>query len=132
MKLKIQAHGLERQQQVGKDDRRIHAQLFGGGDGDFGGQVGLLADLHQRVVLADVAVFLHVAPGLAQKPDRGAIHGPAQAGANETAAVEDRFGGRGRLVRFLHTGLDFNGPGLDPILPLSGALTGYSFHRWFS
>ena len=78
-----QAHGLERQQQVGKDDGCVDAELFGGGDGDFGGEVGLLADFDQRVVFADVAIFLHVAAGLAQKPDRRAVDGLAQAGAEK-------------------------------------------------
>jgi hypothetical protein len=41
------------------------------------------------VVLADVAVLLHVAAGLAQKPDRGAVDGLAQAGADKAAAVEN-------------------------------------------
>ena len=93
LEFKGQAHGLQRQQQVGKDDGCVHAQLFSGGDGDLGGQLRLLADLHQRVVLADVAILLHVAAGLAKKPHRRAIHRPAQAGANKTASVEDGFGG---------------------------------------
>jgi hypothetical protein len=73
LELEGQAHGFEGQQQVGKDDGRIDAELFSGGDGDFSGQIGLLADFDQRVVLADVAVLLHVAAGLAQKPDGGAV-----------------------------------------------------------
>ncbi len=92
LELEGQAHGLKRQQQIGKDDGRVHAQLFGGGDGDLGGDLGLLADLHQRVVLAHVAVFLHVAACLAQKPDRGAVDGSAQAGANKAAAVQNGVG----------------------------------------
>ncbi len=86
-----QAHGLERQQQVGKDDGRVDAELLGGGDGDLGREVGLLADFNQRVVLADVAVLLHVAAGLAQKPDGRAIDGLAQTGADKAAAGEKRF-----------------------------------------
>ena len=87
LKLEVQAHRLQRQQQIGKDDGRIHAQLFGGGDGDFGGEIWLLADLHQRVVLADLAVLLHIAAGLAQKPHRRAVDGAAQAGADKAAAL---------------------------------------------
>ena len=106
LELERQAHGLERQQQVGKDDGRVHAQLFRGGDGDFGGELGLLADFDQRVVLADVAVFLHVAAGLAQKPDRRAVDGLAQAGAHKPAAFEhgvhNCFRSGGVLVLLLH------------------------------
>ena len=92
LELEVEAHGLERQQQVGKDDGGVDAEFFGGGDGDLGGDVGLLADFDQGVVLADVAVLLHVAAGLAQEPDGGAIDGLAQAGADKAAAVEDGFG----------------------------------------
>ena len=93
LELERQAHGLERQQQVGKDDGGVHAQLFRGGDGDLGGDVGLLADFHQRVVLAHVAVLLHVAASLAQKPDGRAVDGAAQTGADKAATVENGVGG---------------------------------------
>ena len=90
LKLERQSHRLQRQQQIGKDDRRIHAQLFRGRNRHLGGNLRLLADLHQRVVLAHVAVLLHVAPRLAQKPDRRAVNGLAQASAHKTAAIENR------------------------------------------
>ncbi len=76
--------------QVGEDDGGVDAELFRGGDGDFGGDLRLLADFDQGMVLADVAVLLHVAAGLAQKPDGRAIDGFAQAGAQKAAAVEER------------------------------------------
>ncbi len=90
LELEGQAHGLEGQQKIGKDDGGVHAELFRGGDGDFGGDVGLLADFDQRVVLADVAILLHVAASLAQEPDRRAVNRLAQAGADEAAAIEER------------------------------------------
>ena len=108
LKLEVQAHGLQRQQQVGKDDGRVHAQLLGGGDGDLGGQLRLLADFHQGVVLADVAVLLHVAAGLAQKPDRRAVH---RAGADRRGQSGCRQGSswgwfrRRGLVDRMHTEL---------------------------
>ena len=77
LKLERQAHGLQRKQQVGKDDGGIHTELLRGGDRDLGGDFGLLADFHQSVMFANVPVFLHVAPGLAEKPYRGAINGAA-------------------------------------------------------
>ena len=106
LKLEVQAHRLQRQQQVGEDDGRIHAQLFGCGDGDLGGQLRLLADFHQRVMLANIAVLLHIAAGLAQKPHWRAVYRPAQAGADEAAAVRvvlrSCFGGEVG-VGWLHT-----------------------------
>ena len=111
LKFEVEAHGLKGQQQIGKDDGGIDAEFLGGGDGDFSGQFRLLADLDQGVVLADVAILLHVAAGLAQKPDGRAVDGAAQAGADEAAAVEDSVGSRESLVHFLHTGFDFTGRG---------------------
>ena len=82
LKLEVQAHRLQRQQQVGKDDGRVHAQLFRGGDGHLGGQLRLLADFHQRVVLAHVAVLLHVAarPGAETTPACGPRAGAGRRG----------------------------------------------------
>ena len=71
--------------------------------------VGGAADVEQGVVAADGAVLRHVAAGLAEEPDGGAVGGKAEAGAKETAAtgggsrfrLENRGGGRGlgRRVR---------------------------------
>ena len=102
LKFKRQPHRLERQQQIGKDDGRVNAQLFGRGDGHFGGQFRLLADFHQRVVLANVAVFLHIAPGLAQKPDRRAIDRLAQAGPHKSGAFENRLLAGGSVFNNIH------------------------------
>ena len=86
-----QSHGLERQEQVGKDDGRVDAELFRGSDGDFRGEVGLLADFNQGVVLSDVAIFLHVAACLAQEPNWCPVDGLAQAGTQKPAACEERI-----------------------------------------
>ena len=71
--MKGQAHDFEREQEIGEDDGGVDAEKFGGGDGDFGGERGLLADFEQRVLLADGAVFRHVASGLAHEPDGSAV-----------------------------------------------------------
>src|ERR1700734_4505118 len=63
-KMKGQAHDFERKQEVGEDDGGIDAEKFCGGDGDFGGKRGAFADLEQRVLLADGAVFGHVTSSL--------------------------------------------------------------------
>ena len=82
-KMKRQAHHFERQQEVGEDDGGVDAEDFGSGDGDLGGQRGLLADFEQRMLLADRAIFGHVASGLAHEPDGRAVDGLGLAGANE-------------------------------------------------
>ena len=88
VKVKGQPHHFQWKQQVGEDDGRIDVQEFGGSDGDFGCQFGLLADLDQRVMLAHVAILLHVAPSLAHKPDRSGINRKPLAGT-----YKERIGG---------------------------------------
>ena len=90
LKLKGQPHAFEGQQQVGEDDRRVDIELLGGGDGDLGGELGLLADFEQGVVLADGLILRHIAARLAQKPDRRAVDREPQAGAHEAAAGGER------------------------------------------
>ena len=82
-KMKGQAHDFEGKQQVGKDDGGVDAENFSGGDGDFGGERGLLADFEQGILLADGAVLGHVASSLPHEPDGSAIDGLGFAGANE-------------------------------------------------
>ena len=81
--LEGQAHDFERQQEVGEDDGGVDAEDFGGGDGDFGGELRLPADFEERMVLADGPVLGHVAAGLAHEPDGRAVDGLGLAGANE-------------------------------------------------
>ena len=84
---------LERQQQVGEDDGGVDIELLGGGDGDLGGKLGLLADFEQGVMFADRLVLSHIAARLAQKPDRRTIDRAAQAGTDEAGS-----GGEGQRV----------------------------------
>ena len=83
----VEAHGGEGQEEVGEDDGSVDVEAFGGGDGDFRGDGWSPADVEQRVVLTHGHVLGHVAAGLAEKPDGRAIHGLAEAGANEAAAA---------------------------------------------
>ena len=82
----IQAHALERQKKVGKDDGRVDVQLLGGGDRDLGGELGVLADFEQRMMPPDGLIFRHVPARLAQEPDGGAVDRLPQASAHKTAA----------------------------------------------
>ena len=91
---KGQPHAFEGQQQVGEDDGGIDVELLGGGNGDFGGELGLLADFEQGVVLAYGLILGHIAACLAQEPDRRTVDRAAQAGANEAGA-----GGQDRCVQ---------------------------------
>ena len=51
--MKGQAHDFEGKQKVGEDDGGVDAEDFGGGDGDLGGERGLLANLKKRMLFAD-------------------------------------------------------------------------------
>ncbi len=78
-----QAHDFERQQQVGEDDGSVNLEELGGGDGHFGRELRLLADFDQGMVLADVAILLHVAACLAHEPDRSGFDRKPLAGAHK-------------------------------------------------
>ena len=54
-------------------------------------------------MFADVAVLLHVAAGLAEKPDRGAVDGLAQAGAEESVTAGKIAGQVRILMERIHT-----------------------------
>jgi hypothetical protein len=85
--LEVEAHGGKGEEEVGEDDGGVDVEALGGGDGDFGGDVGSAADVEQGVMLAHGHVLGHIAAGLAEEPDGGAIHGLAEAGAHEAAAA---------------------------------------------
>ncbi len=97
--LELEAHGREGEEEIGEDDGGVDAEALGGGDGDLGGEGGGAADVEQRVMAAHGHVLRHVAAGLAEKPDRGAIDGLTQAGADEAAAGigGDGFGEKASL-----------------------------------
>ena len=76
----LEAHRLHRKQQVREDDGRIHIQRFHRLQRDGRRQVGPLAHFEDPVLLADLAVLLHVAAGLPHEPHRPHIGGPAPAG----------------------------------------------------
>ncbi len=98
-KLKRQAHALERQQKIGKNNGGIDAELFRGGNRHFGGKCGLLADFNERVVTAHSLVFRHVAPGLPQKPHRRTVYRAAK-----TSAYKARRTRRGLTAHDAETG----------------------------
>ncbi len=90
LKLEGQTHAFEGQQQIGEDDRRIDIELLGCGDSDLGGELGLLADFEQGMVLADGLILRHIAARLTQKPYWRAVDGTAQTRAHKAAARGER------------------------------------------
>ena len=84
---KVQAHGGEGEEKVGKDDGGVDGEALGGGDGNFCGDGGGAADFQQGVMLADGHIFRHVSAGLTEEPYGGAVNGLAEAGSYETAGV---------------------------------------------
>jgi hypothetical protein len=76
--LEGRAHGLERQEDVGEEDRRVDGQRLHGLKGDLHGELGGAAELEEGVLLAQRAVLGHVAPGLAHEPHGGAVDGFAR------------------------------------------------------
>ena len=78
------AHRLERQQEIGKQNRRIDVDAAYRLHRDGRGQLGRSADVEQGMAAADLAVFGHVAPGLPHEPHRRAIDRLAPAGFQET------------------------------------------------
>ena len=121
--LEVEAHGGEGEQEVGEDDGGVDAEALGCGDGDFGGDFGGAADFEQGVVLADGHVLGHVAAGLAEEPDGGAVDGAAEAGTNETAA------GWGRISAGLRCGasLGMGMLGQEKDLPFERSIRGWGF-----
>ena len=74
------AHRLERQEQIGKQNRRVDVDAAHGLQRDDRRELGRAADVEQRVPAADLAVLRHIAAGLPHEPHRRAIHRLAPAG----------------------------------------------------
>jgi hypothetical protein len=81
----LEAHGLDRQQQIGEDDGGVDVQQFDRLESDGGRQVGPFTHFEDAIPLADVPVLLEIAAGLPHEPYRPDIGGPAAAGVEEAA-----------------------------------------------
>ena len=80
------AHRLERQHDVGEEDRGIDAELADRHERDLGAEVGRLGELEDPVPLTELAVGGERTPGLAHEPDRRRVHRFAPARAQESIA----------------------------------------------
>ena len=107
------AHRLERQQQIGEQDGGVDLDPPDGLQRDFGRQIRRAAQLQKCVVLAEGAVFRHVASGLPHEPDGRAVDGFAPARAQ-------RIGSRARraqcIMRAILSSL-FHSPELLAAIP---------------
>ena len=81
----LQAHRLDRQQQVGEDDGGIDVEDLDRLQRDRRGQIRPLAHLEDAVLGADLAVLLQVPAGLPHEPHRPHIGRPAAAGIEKSA-----------------------------------------------
>ena len=91
------AHGLERQQDVGEDDGGVEIEAAQRLQRDLGGDVGAHAHLDERELLADGAVLGQVAARLAHEPHGRRVDGDAGTGI-EKAHGHPLVVGVGRVV----------------------------------
>ena len=70
----IQAHSLQRQEDVRENNGRVQVETPDGLQGHLGRQLRVSADLQERVTLPQPPVFGQVAARLAHHPDGSAIH----------------------------------------------------------
>ncbi len=78
-----QAHGLEREQQVGEENRGVNLDGADRLQRDLGGQLRRAAELEQGAPLAQHAVLGHVPAGLSHEPDGSGVDRLAPARAEE-------------------------------------------------
>ena len=79
-----EAHRLEREQNVGEDNRGIEREAVDRLKRDLRRQLGRLADFEDGMLRADGPVFRHVAAGLPHEPHRHAVRGLAATGFEES------------------------------------------------
>ena len=81
--LDVQAHRLQRHEQVGEQDRGVEAEPPDRLQRDLRGELGRLAQLEEADARAHLPVLGEVASGLAHQPEGRALGGFAAAGAQE-------------------------------------------------
>src|SRR2546425_3589749 len=81
--LQADAHGLDDQQNIGKENRGVHAEPFHRSDRHLGGQIRTFTESEERHLLAERTVLRHVTPGLAHQPHWRIWCGFAAAGSQE-------------------------------------------------
>lgn len=115
-KVERNAHGLEWQQEIGKEDRRIDLDSSQRLQRDLGGKLRRAAQLQQRIALSQRSIFRHVAPGLPHEPDWRFVHGFAPACAKESTVAQISRGHQKQSSRVLYYRVCFK-PG-GPVSPI--------------
>ena len=95
LNLERDAHRLDRQHDVGKQHRAIHAKLIDGHQRDLRTQVGSLRQGQDRVLLTQGAVARQAAPGLPHEPHRGRVRRLASTGREHALGAGHRPAGNG-------------------------------------
>src|SRR6185312_149555 len=84
-KVERNAHRLERQQQIGKQDRRVDVDAPDGLESDGGSEIRSAADVEQGMPLAERAILAHVSSRLAHEPDGRGVYRLSSTGLKEPA-----------------------------------------------
>ncbi len=81
----LESHRLDRQQQIGKNDRGVHIQNLHRLEGDLGRKIRTFTQFQDSVLSSDIPVLLHIAASLTHEPDGPDIGRPAAAGFKKAA-----------------------------------------------
>ncbi len=81
----LEAHGLNRQKQIGENDGGVDVQNLHRLQRDLRGQIRAFAQFQDSVLGADVPVLLHIAAGLTHEPDWPDVGGPTAASFKKAA-----------------------------------------------
>src|SRR5207253_2526218 len=90
----LETHRLDDEQDIGEEDGGVRPDPFRRRNGYFRDQLRVLTQLEERYPLAQIAVFLHVAPRLPHQPDRRERYRLPPAGAHERRVQPFRRGFR--------------------------------------
>src|SRR5205085_5504827 len=82
-KIERNPHGLERQQQIGKQNRGVDIDAVDGLQSDGRGEVWRSANVEQGISLTQLPVLAHVAAGLPHEPDWRSVYRLSSTGFEE-------------------------------------------------
>ena len=82
--IELETHRAERQQQIGEENRGVDLDHLDRLQRDGDGEVGVAADLEQRIALSQRTILRHVPAGLTHEPDGSGVDGLSSAGSEET------------------------------------------------
>ena len=121
VELQLDPHRLDRNQDVGEENRRVEAEAADRLERHLDGEVRRLAEREEINLLANLAIFRKIAARLTHEPDRGGLHALTAAGPQEER-VRPGAGLGGRSLSWFvgaHTVYAFKSTAV--ILPAAGA-----------